>query len=125
MRAILEPEAQVECWFRKSPATFVELVTRPDPANYWIVKMGLPICEFGDTMFAALSNAFFALNCGVWTQEGIRLRLGHTDLIVARGTSSFGGVLINKQTTRVPLGWYSRVSILGKHLLLVYLDRIQ
>jgi len=114
-----------QIWFRRSPATFDEMIDVQDPERFWIVDSGIPVDEYSPGYPYAFQPLFFKLRQTVWMRDSVQLKLGHTDMIVMPGKRRLGAVLVNHETTPIPWDRYTQSLSLGARLKLVPLGVIR
>ncbi len=76
-------------------------------------------------MQSVFVHSFFAIWLHEWCVGGVERKIGHADMLVIRGSRRVGAVLIDNARLPVSLDWYSRLVVLGQHLALLPLGRIE
>lgn len=99
---LVEPNSKLEFWFRKAPAaSFDEMVSSQDALLFSIEKPNVELSEFGDDYPGILAAVFYTFYQQTWVKDGVRCRLGHSDLMVNKGSRSLGAIGEAVQTTDV------------------------
>lgn len=121
-----DPKSKLELWFRKAPASFVEMVNTQESSDFWIVHPAPQLSEFGSDYPGTFGRAFFCLQDDYWLREHYVCQLGHADMIVSRGAFLTGVVLLNPSTVLIPFeDWGTRAWVLEPDLWMIPLGRIQ